>query len=441
MTTPTPAPGRSLWKSVGRSAGVRVVVLGISAISGILITRLVIDNYGEAAFAQYSLLVGIGILLPFADLGMSAVIMNVVAESPDPSSDPRVRDVVMSAVRILLVSMLILAVVAAVFTAGGWWSAVLGDGLIRGSGPRAAALCLLAFAIALPVGVGQRILTGLGRNHISVAVTGMMSPLVLLVLFVVTRFDAPVGGYVAVLPYLVMFLLAVVVTAIAAHGASPAVADGFRGVPTRHRPRDTGFRQTAGPALVQYVALPLALQTDRLVLSHRSSVAELAQYSLAAQLFSPVSAVVSTAGVALWPIFARQRSGLEARGQSPNMIALVFGGVAALVSVVLSLVSPWVFRIASGGAITVSAGLIAVFVVFTVVQALKLPYGTFLTDPPGLRFQAWGVALLLPANLGLSWWLAAPWGAVGPILASVLAVAVFQLLPTWWAVQRRLARA
>lgn len=439
--TAQPAPNRSLWKSVGRSAGVRVAVLGVSALAGIAITRLVIDNYGEAAYAQYALLVGIGILLPFADLGMSAVIMNVVAESAEPSTDPRVRDVVLTAVRILLVSMLLLAVVVGVISAGGWWTAVLGDGLIRGSGPRAAALCLLAFGASMPFGVGQRILTGLGRNHISMAVTGLMSPIVLLVLFVATRVGAPIGGYVAVIPYLAIFLLAVAVTAIAAHHASPSVRDAFRAVPTRYRALDTGFRKTAGPALVQYVALPLALQTDRLVLSHRSSVAQLAQYSLAAQLFTPVSAVVSAAGVALWPIFARQRSGLEERGQSPVGIALVFGAVATLVSLVLAALSPWLFSLASGGAIRVGWALVMIFVVFTVIQALKLPFGTFLTDPPGLRFQAWGVALLLPVNLGLSWWLAEPLGARGPILASVIAVGAFQLVPTWWAVRRRLARA
>jgi O-antigen/teichoic acid export membrane protein len=432
---------RSMWRSVGRSAGVRVVVLAVSALAGIVITRLVIDHYGEAAYAQYALLVGIGMLLPFADLGMSAVIMNVVAESPDPRTDPRVRDVVVTAVRILLVSMVVLFAVAGLLTLGGWWSAVLGGGLIEGSGPRAAALCLLAFAVALPFGVGQRILSGLGRNHLSVAITGAMSPIVLLVLVVATATGAPIGDYVAVVPYLVLFLLAVAVTAVAAHFAAPAVRQGFGAVFSRHRPQDTGFRETAGPALVQYVALPLAMQTDRLVLSHRSGVSELAQYSLAAQLFTPVGAVVATAGVALWPVFARQRAGLDQGGGSPMRIALVFGAVAAVVSTVLALLSPWLFHLASGGEVRVSTWLVVTFVAFTVVQALKLPLGTFLTDPAGLRFQAWGVALLLPANLGLSWWLAAPLGAVGPILASVTTVAALQLLPTWWLARRRLTAA
>ena len=431
----------SMWGSVGRSAGVRMLALAVSALAGIVITRLVLDNYGEAVYAQYALLVGIASLLPFTDLGMTAVIMNVVGESADPRHDPKVRDVVLTAVRILLGSMMLVVALAAVITAGGWWDAILGDGLLRGSGPRAAALCLIGLAVALPFGVGQRVLTGLGRNHVSIAVSGLTSPLVLLVLFLATRWDLPIGGYIAVVPYFVIFLLAVVTTAFAVHLCSPALGDAYRGVVSRRRPRDTGFRATAVPALVQYIALPIALQTDRLVLSHRSSVSELAQYSLASQLFSPVGAVVSAAGVALWPVFARQRSGLEERGQSPMSIALVFGGVALAIGSVLAVLSPWLFRIASGGKVQVSFWLVVTFVAFIVVQALKLPLGTFLTDPAGLRFQAWGVVLLLPANLGLSWWLAAPWGAEGPILASVLAVFVFQCLPMWWAVRRRLARS
>ncbi len=75
---------RQAWKKVGRSAGVRVLVLPVSAILGIVNTRLIIEHFGQAAYAQYGLLVGIGSLLPFADLGVSAAVMNVVAGSDHP---------------------------------------------------------------------------------------------------------------------------------------------------------------------------------------------------------------------------------------------------------------------------------------------------------------------------------------------------------------------
>ena len=45
------------------------LVLPVSAILGIVNTRIIIEHFGQAAYAQYGLLVGIGALLPFADLG------------------------------------------------------------------------------------------------------------------------------------------------------------------------------------------------------------------------------------------------------------------------------------------------------------------------------------------------------------------------------------
>ena len=52
-----------MLRSVLRSGGARLAVLPVSAVLGIVATRLIIDHYGTAAYAQYTLLVGIGPLL------------------------------------------------------------------------------------------------------------------------------------------------------------------------------------------------------------------------------------------------------------------------------------------------------------------------------------------------------------------------------------------
>jgi len=44
----------------------KILVLPISALLGIVSVRLIIENFGLAAYAQYGLLVAIGNLLPFA---------------------------------------------------------------------------------------------------------------------------------------------------------------------------------------------------------------------------------------------------------------------------------------------------------------------------------------------------------------------------------------
>jgi O-antigen/teichoic acid export membrane protein len=437
-----PAPGRTpepaLWRAVLRSGGTRLLVLPVSALLGIVVTRLVLDEWGTGAFAQYGLLVSLGALLPFADLGLSAAVVNAVAGSPDPAHDRHVHGVLVTTVRVLLGSAAVLSALVLAVAAAGAWPALLGPGLLPGSGPVAATLCFLLIALALPVGFGQRLLTGLGRNHVAVAVNGLQTPLLLAVLAVVVWTGAPAGGYVAVLAYAVTAVLAVLCTWSAARTLHPAVGRALRDVPRFRTVRGERVSDLAWPMLVQMIALPLAMQTDRIVLSHQAGPETLAEYNLAAQMFTPIWALVSAAGITLWPAYRRRRAqGLD---ESPARMSLAFGAAAGAVAVVIAVASPLLADVASGGRITLGWGLVGAFVLLMTLQGLKYPAGMYLTDAPGLRFQAGMVCLMLPVNLGVSWVLAGRLGAAGPVLGSALGVALFQVLANALRVRRLLRR-
>src|SRR5882762_2031673 len=252
------------WTSVGRSAGVRILVLPVSAILGIVNTRLIIQNFGQAAYAQYGLLVGIVSLLPFADLGVSAAVMNAVAGSKHPDTDPYVRRVLVTAIRILFASTMAIVLVSVGITLAGVWPALLGNGLMRDSGPAVAALCLGAIAISMPAGLGQRIFTGLGKNHVSIALLGLQTPVVLLALLVIVQFNTGGGSYIAVIPYLVTFLISVGSTYLASQKIKPAVRLAFRDAGRVRAVRGGKVFDVAWPMLLQMIALPIAMQTDRL---------------------------------------------------------------------------------------------------------------------------------------------------------------------------------
>ena len=427
----------SAWAQVLRSGANRLVVLVVAAALGIVITRLIVDGYGTAAYAQYGLLIGIGALLPFTDLGLSAAVMNVVGGSADPARDPQVQRTLLTAIRLLLVSALVLALVACVVTVLGWWPALLGDGLLEG-GSGVAAVCVLLIALAVPVGIGQRVLVGLGRNHVAILVQGLQSPLVLAVLLVLLWAGPATGVALAVIPYAVILLLAVSCAWLAARHLQPFVGAALRQVLQPRSPGAPVF-DVAWPMLVQMVAVPLAMQSDRLVLSHVQGADALARYNLAAQMFLPIWALVNAAGYALWPVFARARATGEAA--SPFPLALGFAAAGTAIATMVAIASPWLARLATGGQLSVGAGLATWFVVLMVVQAAKFPLGIFLTDAQGLRFQALMITLMLPVNLGLSIWLAGPLGVVGPVIGSVVGVLVFELLANAVYVRRRLVRA
>ncbi|CAN5603974.1 oligosaccharide flippase family protein [soil metagenome] len=430
----------SAIRSVIKSAGVRVLILPISAGLGIVNTRLIIEHFGTAVYAQYGLLVAIGALLPFADLGMSAAIMNAVGASEDPARDDHVVQTLVTSIRILICSAAVLFLIDVLITVTGVWPSILGDGLLPDSGPQAAALCLGFIALALPVGFGQRVLTGIGKNHLSVAVFGLTTPVVLVILLIIINFDIGRGSYLPVIPYVVVLFLSLGATVIAAKLITPSIGKAVRKVPRLRTFRGAKVFDVAWPMLIVFIAVPMAMQTDRIVLSHVSNITNMAEYNLASQMYLPVWQVVSAAGVALWPLFARSRAAGNRRENSPVPIAAGFGAAGAGVCVLISIASPWLARFASGGEVTIGWPLILAFSVLMTCQAAKYPFGVFLTDASGLRFQAFMIVLMMIANLGLSIVLAEHLCAVGPVIASAISVIIFELIANYLYVRSILRR-
>lgn len=432
-----PSDSNASWRAVGRSAVARAGILPITAVLGILITREVIGNFGADAFAQYGLLIGIGSLLPFADLGTSAAVVNSLAASPDPATDSKVGSVLVGVLRVVLVMAAILLAVATVLTVTGAWGSVLGAAL-GPHGPLAAGLCLALIAVALPAGLGQRALVGLGRNHVPILLQGLQSPVVLVVLMILVAGDVAAGPYIAVIAYGTTFVLAVMCLLLAARLIRPALGNAIRNVPRVRSVRGGRVFNVAWPMLVQMIALPLAMQTDRIVISHVCPVADLATYNLASQMYTPVWQVAAAAGTAFWPVFARARARNETPPLSPITAGWAFGGGAFVLCAGITIFSGWLSGVASGGTITLDLGIVLSFSVLMVLQATKYPSGMFMTDAAGLRYQAYLILLMLPVNLGLSWWLAVVWGPAGPVVGSAVSVLFFQVLPNMVYVRRHL---
>lgn len=429
MTSDAPPSGRNsgAWRTVAHSAGARLVVLPVSAILGIVVTRLILSHFGEAAYGQYGLLVGLGALIPFADLGITAAIINSIGRSDDARTDPDVQATLITCFRIVAGSCVVLLAIAVTLTSTGGWSGLLGHGLLPGSGSLAAGLCLGLFGFNVLVGFGQQVLTALGKNHIPVLLQGLQTPLVLITILLIIATGADLGGYVAVSAYGATFLLSVWAAGLAARRIQPNFGRALRLARRIRTVKGGNVFATALPLMVLMVAIPIAMQTDRVVLSHVSDLENLAEYNLASQIFTPVWSVINAAGAALWPIFARARATDRAPSVGPGRLALGFGAGSALVCLVLALAAPWLSARASGGVIHLGVPLLASFSALMFVQGLNYPLGIYLTDARGLRFQAYMALLLLPLNLGLSWYLAGVWGAVGPVIGSAVGVLVCQL--------------
>jgi O-antigen/teichoic acid export membrane protein len=430
-------PG-GIWNIIGKTAAMKITVMGLSGVLGILTSRMIIQNFGAEAYAQYGLLSTIPQLLPFADLGIAAIVINAVAGSDSVRTDEQVRRTIVTALRILLSSGAVIIGVNVTITLLGWWPAILGGGLIPEGGPLTAFLCLMIFALALPLTIGQRILVGLGKNHLQVATQSVVAPLIFVAVASAILLTLPVGPYLSVLSYLGLALVSILCLILVRRRLSPQLGRALREVFHPRRYRGVPAVGVTWPMLVQMTALPLAMQTHRLLLSHRGTNDQLAQYNLASQLFGILLQTIAAAGLALWPFYAKARS--KERVESPAKPTLAFLGVGLLLGAALALLSPYLADFVSDGQIELDWWLVAGFVAFVTLQATKYPLGMYMTDGRGLRFQVLPILVLVPVNLGLSWLLIEPLGAGGPVLASVVGVLLCQVIPNLLYVHRDVGR-
>ena len=80
-TAAEPNPG--LLRLLGPTALTKFAVMGLTGLIGLFTTRLIIGTYGTENYQLYALISTLPALLPFADLGMAAVILNAVGGSTD----------------------------------------------------------------------------------------------------------------------------------------------------------------------------------------------------------------------------------------------------------------------------------------------------------------------------------------------------------------------
>lgn len=378
-----------------------------------------------------ALLLAITLLLPFADLGIGAAVTNAVAVD----SLPEARRIVAASLRLLAVAAAAVVLIAAGLTATGLWSTLTGASAQEAPAlGRDMLLVMALFAAGLPLAVGGRILLAVNRYPLFLLLQGCVPFLTLGV--VVWYRDST-----AVTPFLLAPFAAQAAASLAAFTVAcrqlrlgPRLLRDL--VLTRSSRATRRIRAAAGPMLLVTIGLPLALQTDRLVLSHVSNRQALAQYAIVAILFGPSWSVISSAGLTLWPKFASAKAAVNGKPVAAYRRAFIAFTVAGCLGAGVFLGFGPILTKAWAGSTGGGPLLWSAFALLLAVQAAHLPGGMFLTQPSELRFQARCIGLMCALNLPLSVGLAKAIGASGPVLASAVTVLALQLVPA----RRRILR-
>ncbi len=414
-----------------RAGGTRAALLPITSVATLISAHIELRALGASRFGILTLLLTITLLLPFADLGIGAAVTTAMATHARRERE----ELLAASLRVLFAVAVAAIFVAAVLSLFDVWRRLLG--LEAGEVPalnRDMLVVVTLFSVGLPLGVGARVLLGLDRFSTSIVVQALIPFLTLAIVYwfrnshdVTPFLIAPFVGQIAA--SLITFGIALRLLRF------PASALVARLIRSNRRPSGE-IRKTAVPMMLITLGLPVALQTDRLVLSHVSTRSSLSQYAVVSMLYVPSWSIISSAGMTLWPRFAR----LRARGNLDERLSYdrafrTFAGVGAVSGIGFVLLGPLITRVWAGQ-FGGSIFLWCAFAALLLVQAAHLPGGMYLTDPVGLRFQAMCVLAMCGVNLPLSVALAQPLGAVGPVVASTVTILCFQLTTARWLILR-----
>lgn len=403
---------------------VRLGTLPLTIGGSLVSAWIIVHDIGASGYAAVALVTTLILLVPFADLGISAPVVNAIAAS----RRDRVRTVRLAWSWLWSISLMWSMVAIGIGRLIGW------DRLLGTSVDGAVVTCsLVIFAVAIPFGIGYRLLIGLGRVALASGLQGVF-PVVTICLTLV-GYSAEQPEVYLVTPASAQLVTAVVTFVVARRAAGPEFIWSWAGLGRR---KEVARLLGGGlPMLVISLGLAAALQSHRIVLSHNSSDTELTHYALAATFYAPVWGLASTVGMQLWSYFASTR----ADGHPADVRTVFvhrwfeFLALGLGLAAVLLVAGPILAGLLYGADVPMMVWIS--FAILLVVQCAHMPAGMYLTENSELARQAAGIICMAVAALASSLWSARVLGAPGPILASALAIAAFQLLPGLFMVFRR----
>jgi O-antigen/teichoic acid export membrane protein len=421
---------------VVKGGGARIAALPISVALNLAAAKILLDEVGPSRYGVILLVANLATLVPFADFGISAPVITELAATRDQPRSERLGRVLQSSMRVLLLSASAFCLLAVAALALGVWPHVLGEAAAQFdiAGPATVAVCLIAFA--LPFGIGARVLIGIDRSHIAVGAT-LIAPAVSLAAIMLFAATSHGARWFAITVPIGLLTASVVNFALASRLSRLALWSHLAQCLSAARLAPVKLRRQAAPMFVLAVATPIALQTDRLVLSHRTAAVELTSYALAYQIYAPGLGVAVAGATALWPIAARRRAQMQSNGRLWGGSVAAFTSLGLLLAAAIVFLGPHVVRWLAGSQHVVPTSLFVIFGLLLVVQLASLPSVMLLTTDVGLKLQASLAVVSAVGNVALSWILAPAYGAVGPVAASLLFTVALQFIPLSFYAHRR----
>jgi O-antigen/teichoic acid export membrane protein len=402
---------------------------GVSIVCSLVSIPLALRYLGNERYGMWMIISTMSTFLQFADLGMGNGLVNAISNAHGRNDTRMAQQYVSTTFFLLVLVMLVLLVAFGCAYPFARWGAVFNvtDSLAaREAGPSVVAY-FLCLALNMPLDVVQRVQNGYQEGFISSLWQGLGSVLALGGLLVATWLR---GG----LPWLV---LAMVGGPLVATGLGWGTEFWFRRpwlLPARrHFSRDAARTMRASGTLfaLQSIAWAVAYATDNVVTARVLGAGAVADYAVPMRLFALLSLVLSMVVAPLWPAYGEAVARGDAAWIRRTLRRSVWGTLGICVPFVgfLVLGGRLVLRLWLGTAVSPSYPLLAGLGLWCIGNNVVYALMIFLNGVNRIRFQVLCALVTAAAAVGLKTLLARLLGLPGVAWGTVVAVALFFILP------------
>ncbi len=434
--------GRSAerYRRVAWSALLAIIARVVGFATWFVSVPLVIGYLGSERYGMWITMSSLVAVLGPLDLGIGLGLMMQVSDANGRDDRAAARRAISTAVAMLLLIAAVSSVVFALVYPAIPWAHVFNvesQAAVVEAGP-AAAVLFTAFALGLPLGIVGQVQLAYQSGYISSAwaIVGNLGSLVALLAVIFLRESMPM-----------------LVVALTGGGLAAAALNGwflFRRQRPWLMPRRRDVERSTGRSLLGTGALFLVLQIaglaafglDNVVIAQILGPQMVQEYAVPARLFMLAPALLAFALTPLWPAYRESLSrgdGAWVRRTVRRSIAL-----AAVVNVpsgvILVVVAPWLLQVWVGSAVHPTQLLMVGLGLWTMMNTLNGPFAALLNGANVVGFQASCAVVMAVANVTISILLVQRIGVSGAVWGSVIAQAVFVLLPELWYVRRLLGR-
>lgn len=410
----------------------------ISVSTALVSVPLTLRYLGAERYGMWMTMSSLVAMLGFADLGVGNGLLALVASANGRDDRARIRACAASAYCVL--SLVAVAVIATFGLAYPWldWVRIFNvqtETARMEAGPASAAL-VCCFALTIPLNVVQKVQSGLQRGFAASLWQCLSSLIGLIGVLVVIHWRGP-------LPCLVLAFAGAPLLAAALNSvtffrySAPDVAPAWRAVslPT--------IRSIMGVGILYFVlqvVAAAAYTSDAVIIAQKLGAPAVAVYSVPAQMFGLIGALIAMALMPLWPAYS------EAIARGDRTWALrslkrslgVSVGVSSILSALLVIMGTQVIALWVGRAVAPPpAQLLVGLGVWKVVEAGGNALAIFMNGANVVKFQVVTALASALAGVVLKIILVGEIGIAGVVWATVASYSGFVLLP-FYLLRRRI---